>query len=201
MDNLITYSLSDDPIISFNKWLEKAKKIEQNATAMSVATYDLKKNRPTSRFLLFKGISDGKIVFYTNYTSQKSHDLDHNPEVALNFYWHNSQQQIKIQGKATKMSVADSESYFQTRDRESQIASYCSSQSASIIDKEALMAKFNEVKEHFRDMPIPLPKNWGGYLVEPYEFEFFLYGENRLNDRFLYERNQLQQWIVQRLQP
>jgi len=201
VDTLSIYELCEDPFLSFNAWLDKALKIEQNATAMSVATYDIKKNRPTSRYLLFKGISKGKIIFYTNYTSLKSQDLELTPEVSLNFYWHNSKRQVRIQGKTTKMSAADSELYFQSRDRDSQIASFCSNQSASILDKDALIAKFNDVRERFKDLPIPLPSNWGGYLVEPYEFEFFLYGENRLNDRFLYELDEGKKWIICRLQP
>lgn len=200
MDNLQNYSLLQNPLQAFNNWYEEALKVEQNAQAMSVATYDHLHNRPTSRFLLFKGIQNEKILFYTNYLSPKSKDLDHNAEIALNFYWHLSKKQVRIQGRAIKMSVEDSRTYFHSRDRDSQIASYISSQSAPIEDKEALKVKFETAKKEFEGKEIPLPENWGGYLVAPYEFEFFLYGESRLNDRFLYELKN-GKWEVARLQP
>ncbi|MGZ3787408.1 MAG: pyridoxamine 5'-phosphate oxidase [Bacteriovorax sp.] len=200
MDNLLNYSLAKNPLDSFAKWFEEAEKVEQNAAAMSVATYDHEHNRPMSRYILCKGIKDGKIVFYTNYLSSKSKDLNHNPEVALNFYWHESKKQVRIQGKVAKMSALDSEKYFHSRDRDSQIASSISTQSAPIADKAELIKKFESAKKQFDNIEVPLPENWGGYLVDPYEFEFFLYGENRLNDRFLYVLKN-GQWDITRLQP
>jgi pyridoxamine 5'-phosphate oxidase len=98
------------------------------------------------------------------------------------------------------MSKDDSAQYFHSRDRVSQIASYASHQSEEIVDKAALLKKVEEVKAMFDGKPIPLPENWGGYLVEPYEFEFFVYGDNRINDRFLYELKN-GKWEVRRLQP
>lgn len=200
MDDLLDYSLKENPLETFMNWYEAAAKVELNAEAMAVSTYDEEKKRPNTRYLLFKGIQDNKIVFYTNYSSPKSKDLGHNPEVALTFYWHESKQQVRIHGKVTKMSAEASAQYFKTRDRDSQLASYVSSQSAPIEDKESLIKKFDEAKLKFEGMDIPCPSLWGGFLVEPYEFEFFLYGANRLNDRFLYEyKNNL--WKVSRLQP
>lgn len=200
MDNLLNYSLTENPQQSFNSWFEEALKVEQNASAMSVATYDHQHNRPTNRFILFKGFIDQKIIFYTNYLSPKSKDLDHNAEVALNFYWHVSQKQVRIQGRATKMSAEDSRTYFHSRDRDSQIASYISTQSAPIKDKAALREKFEKAKIDLEGSTVPCPENWGGYLIDPYEYEFFLYGENRLNDRFLYTLMN-GSWKIERLQP
>ncbi len=200
MDNLLNYSLIENPQQSFNNWFDEALKVEQNASAMSVATYDHEHNRPTNRFILFKGFKDQKIIFFTNYLSPKSHDLDHNAEVALNFYWHVSQKQVRIQGRVTKMSAEESTAYFHSRDRDSQIASYISTQSAPIKDKAALLERFEKAKKDFNGLNIPCPENWGGYLVDPYEYEFFLYGENRLNDRFLYKLKN-GKWGVERLQP
>lgn len=200
MDNLLSYSLTEDPFVSFEQWFLQAMKVEQNAQAMSVATYDSEHKRPTSRYLLFKEIKKQKIIFYTNYASPKSKDLDHNPEVALNFYWHISQKQVRIQGTAVKMSAIDSAGYFHSRDRESQLASFVSSQSAPIKDKAELIDKLQMAKKEFEGKEIPLPLSWGGYLVTPYEFEFFLYGEHRLNDRFLYELHN-ENWKMTRLQP
>jgi len=200
MENLLNFELSADPLDSFVNWHAKALPIELNADAMSVATYDTEKKRPSSRYLLYKGLKDKKIIFYTNYFSPKSHDLDLNPEVALNFYWHNSKKQVRIQGRVERMSLIDSKNYFHSRDRDSQIASYISHQSAFIEDKNTLISKFEEVKNKFANSEIPHPENWGGYLVTPYEFEFFLYGEFRLNDRFLYTTSS-NGWSVNRLQP
>jgi pyridoxamine 5'-phosphate oxidase len=200
MDNLIEYELLDNPLESFVNWHSLAMSRELNADAMSVATYDADKKRPTSRYLLYKGIREQKIVFYTNYFSPKSHDIESNPEVALTFYWHNSKKQVRIQGRAERMSSSDSKKYFHSRDRESQIASYISHQSAFVEDKKALIEKFDAIKTKYANAEIPYPKNWGGYLVTPYEFEFFLYGEFRLNDRFLYTTS-ASGWSVKRLQP
>lgn len=200
MDNLLNYSLSNDPLASFQEWYDSALKVEQNAPAMSVATYDFEHSRPTTRVLLFKGMHNNQFSFYTNYSSPKSKDLEHNPEVCLNFYWHVSGKQVRIQGKVTKMSHEDSEKYFHSRDRDSQIASYISNQSSKIADKETLMEKFEKTKKDFENKTIPCPENWGGYLVKPYEMEFFLYGTNRINDRFLFQLKN-NKWEVSRLQP
>ena len=200
MDDLLNYSLKQDPLISFQDWYEAAMLVEQNAQAMAVSTYDQELNRPSSRYLLFKGVKDTKIIFYTNYLSPKGIELNDNPEIALTFYWHVSKKQVRIHGKVTKMSREESTIYFQSRDRDSQIASYLSKQSKVIEDKQALLLKFNKTRDLFAGKPIPLPEMWGGYLVEPYEYEFFLYGENRLNDRFLYKINN-KKWEVSRLQP
>ncbi|MDO9181433.1 MAG: pyridoxamine 5'-phosphate oxidase [Bacteriovorax sp.] len=200
MDDLFSYTLNQNPLKSFLDWFEEANKLEQNAPAMSVSTYDQDLNRPNIRYLLYKGIKENKILFYSNYLSPKAKDLNNNPEIALGFYWHLSKKQVRIHGRVTKMTKEDSESYFQSRDRDSQIASYLSMQSEPIQDKNTLLLKFKTAEELFAGKPIPLPLHWGGYLVEPYEYEFFLYGENRLNDRFLYQLKN-QNWEVSRLQP
>lgn len=200
MDELLTYSLNPNPLTTFIEWHAAASKVEQNADAMAVSTYDEEKKRPNTRYLLYKGIQDNKIIFYTNYTSPKSKELDHNPEVALVFYWHQSGKQVRIHGKVTKMNASDSANYFHSRDRDSQIASYISSQSSPVKDKKGLIEKFNAAKKEFEGSEIPLPAQWGGFLVEPYEYEFFLYGENRLNDRFLYQLKD-NSWEIGRLQP
>ena len=200
MDDLLNYSLKNNPHSTFLEWMENASNVEQNAQAMSVSSYDHEKNRPSSRYLLYKGTVENKIIFYTNYLSPKARELEENPEIALAFYWHVSKKQVRIHGTVSKMERAESEKYFHSRDRESQIASYLSHQSEMIDDKETLVEKYNATEKLFAGKVIPLPENWGGFLVEPYEYEFFLYGENRLNDRFLYQLKN-QKWEVNRLQP
>lgn len=200
MDELQKFGLNKNPLTTFLDWYELAVTKEVNAEAMAVATYDEVKKRPNSRILLFKGIQDQNIVFYTNYLSPKSIELSLNPEVALTFYWHESGRQVRIHGKTTRMSKEKSAEYFYTRDRESQIASSISNQSSPIEDKISLLDKFNLAKKNFEGKKIPFPEQWGGFLVAPYEYEFFIYGENRLNDRFVYNlENKI--WKITRLQP
>lgn len=200
MDDLIKYSLKNDPLDSFIAWYDDATKVEQNPEAMTLSTIDLKNNRPDSRTVLFKGIKDGCCTFYTNYMSHKAIELEENPEACLLFYWHASKRQVRIQGRVRKMSEADSAKYFQSRDRQSQLASMISQQSSPIADKDLLMKKLEEATLKFEGTTIPYPKNWGGYLFEPYEFEFFVYGDYRINDRFLFKK-QNNDWSVTRLQP
>lgn len=200
MDNLLKYSLTKDPLNSFMNWYADAKNSEQNPEAMTLSTIDSIKNRPDSRTVLFKGIKGSALSFYTNYESNKARELAANNEACLLFYWHVSKRQVRIQGKVTKMNIDDSELYFKSRDRQSQLASFISSQSSPISDKDALLKKLEEADKKFADSPVPYPANWGGYLFEPYEFEFFVYGDYRINDRFLFLQ-QASDWTVTRLQP
>ncbi len=126
--------------------------------------------------------------------------MDSSNEASLLFYWHKSGKQVKVQGRVEKMDRESSRQYFHSRDRQSQLASYMSHQSAEVKDKAALIEKLNQVTKEFDGKEIPLPDHWGGYIFTPYEFEFFLYGEFRLNDRFLYQLNN-GKWSVSRLQP
>ncbi|MBC7428978.1 MAG: pyridoxamine 5'-phosphate oxidase [Bacteriovorax sp.] len=200
MDNLINYFLRKDPSESFQEWYADAKKVEQNPEAMTLSTMDQKHNRPDSRTVLFKGMKDNYLTFYTNYNSTKAKELDSNSEACLLFYWHISKRQVRIQGKVKKMSTADSDIYFTVRDRQSQLASYISEQSSPIADKDTLMKKLSDADRKFQGSEVPRPENWGGILFEPYEFEFFVYGDYRINDRFLYKKSH-NDWIITRLQP
>ncbi len=200
MDNLTNYHLNKDPVVSFLSWYEDAKKVEQNPEAMTLSTVDGLKGRPDSRTVLFKGMNADKFTFYTNYNSTKAQELAANNEACLLFYWHVSKRQVRVQGRVQKMSEADSRKYFASRDRVSQLASYISEQSSPIADKDALLKKLEEARMKFDGKEIPLPQTWGGFLFEPYEFEFFVYGDYRINDRFLYKLNDTN-WSITRLQP
>lgn len=200
MDNLTDYFLNKDPVASFLSWYEDARKVEQNPEAMTLSTVDELKKRPDSRTVLFKGMSADKLTFYTNYKSSKARELEANNEASLLFYWHVSKRQVKIHGRVSKMSEADSRLYFSSRDRVSQLASYISDQSSPINDKAALLKKLEEARIKFEGKEIPLPAQWGGFLFEPYEFEFFVYGDYRINDRFLYKLTDTN-WSITRLQP
>ena len=201
MDDLLKYFLNNNAIASFTNWYEEATKVEQNAEAMTLSTIDTQKSRPDSRTVLFKGINNaGQLTFYTNYLSTKARELEKNNEASLLFYWHVSKRQVRIHGKVTKMNESDSKKYFQSRDRQSQLASFISEQSSPISNKEALLKKLEQASQEFLGKEIPYPANWGGFLFEPYEFEFFVYGDYRINDRFLYTK-QNNDWTIVRLQP
>ncbi len=200
MDNLIDFKLSSDPVSSFVAWYNEAISVEQNPTAMTLSTIDFKNQRPDSRTVLFKGMMGGRLSFYTNYESTKGQEINENNEVCLLFYWHVSKRQVRIQGRAVKMSHEDSLMYFKSRDRQSQLASWVSQQSQTIANKTSLENNLKDAFKKFEGKEVPLPSNWGGYLVEPYEFEFFVYGDYRLNDRLVFKKiNKV--WEVTRLQP
>lgn len=200
MSDYINYSLSADPLASLKNWYEDAKKVEDNPEAMTLSTLFAESKRPDARTVLLKGISAQALSFYTNYESKKGQELEKNNEACILFYWHKSKRQVRLQGKVVKMTQEESRSYFNSRDRESQLASYMSEQSHPIEDKNALIKKLEETKKRFEGQEIPLPKSWGGYFFTPYEFEFFVYGDYRINDRFLYELID-SQWKITRLQP
>ena len=201
MDNLADYSLGQDPLDSFFNWYQIAQKVEENPEAMTLATIDEISHRPCARTVLFKGLTNEKeLIFYTNYSSAKSQELVKNPEACLLFYWHASKKQVRLHGRVHKMKATDSEKYFHGRDRASQLASLVSMQSSPIEDKGALLKKLDEAHLKYDGREIPLPDHWGGMLFVPYEFEFFLYGDHRLNDRFLYTKK-TGQWVITRLQP
>jgi pyridoxamine 5'-phosphate oxidase len=200
MDNLLNYSLKFDPLDSFLEWYDDALKIEQNPAAMTLSTIDTTNLRPDARTVLYKGLRDGSLVFYTNYQSNKARELEQNNQACVLFYWHLSKRQVRIQGQVKKMSEAESKKYFHSRDRQSQLASMISEQSSPIADKDALLKRLEEALKKYAGAEIPYPQNWGGYLFEPYEFEFFVYGDYRINDRFLYKKKD-NGWAITRLQP
>lgn len=201
MDELSQFNLGVDPFINFLNWYDEAIKVEDNADAMTLSTVDLKNLRPFSRTVLYKGMENQQLIFYTNYLSEKGKQIELNKEVSLLFYWHKSIRQVRIQGTVTKCSRSQSEKYFASRDRDSQLASYISEQSSQIASKDQLIEKLEAAKSKFLNQAIDCPLHWGGYLIEPYEFEFFVYGKNRLNDRFLFVKNENQTWSIARLQP
>jgi pyridoxamine 5'-phosphate oxidase len=200
MDNLLNYFLKTEPLDTFLSWYDDAFKVEQNPAAMTLSTVDTKNMRPDSRTVLYKGMKANSLVFYTNYNSTKAHEIELNNEACIVFYWHVTKRQVRIQGRIKKMDEADSKKYFHSRDRQSQLASLISEQSSPIADKDALLKRLAEADKKYANSEIPYPVNWGGYLFEPYEFEFFVYGDYRINDRFLYQDID-GKWAVTRLQP
>lgn len=156
--------------------------------------------RPRARIVLLKGIEDGKFVFFTNYKSAKAQEIAQNPNVSLVFQWCFPERQVRIEGKAEKISSIDSAQYFATRSRGSQIGAWASNQSEAIDSREVLEKKVHEIEKKFEGREIPCPEFWGGYAVTPEKIEFWQARLNRLHDRLVYIRTG-SGWDRKRLSP
>jgi pyridoxamine 5'-phosphate oxidase len=151
--------------------------------------------------VLLKLWDNSGFVFFTNYESRKAEEIDANASVALLFYWQTLQRQIRIEGKAEKVSTQESLKYFTTRPRGSQLGAWCSAQSSVISSRQMLSAKLEEMRKKFLNREVPLPSMWGGYRVVPRAMEFWQAGEDRLHDRFRYVRQPDGAWHMHRLAP
>jgi len=189
-----------DPIKQFKGWFSSAQAAGiPLAEAMSLAT--VSNGKPSSRMVLLKRVDGDGFVFFTNYQSAKARDLEVNPYVALTFFWPQLEKQIRVEGTVTKTSVEESREYFATRPRESQIGAWASPQSEVIASREELEKRQAELKETYRDQPIPCPPHWGGFLVKPERIEFWQGRIGRLHDRLVYELQKDGSWTIKRLAP
>lgn len=200
-DSLDQDLVESDPMQLFQRWFDRARDAAiPLAESMTLATVT-EDCRPTARMVLLKQVDERGFVFYTNYNSSKARDLDSNPNAALVFHWTQLEYQVRIEGPATRTSAEESDAYFQTRPRESQIGAIASPQSETIPSREWLERRVEEIEAEFGDGPIPRPKNWGGYLLRPDRIEFWKGRTGRLHDRLLYERNADGTWEIKRLAP
>ncbi|WP_441292861.1 pyridoxamine 5'-phosphate oxidase [Sorangium sp. KYC3313] len=189
-----------DPFVLARELLEQRQTTEPtDATAMTLATADAS-GRPSARMVLLKGIDDRGFVFFTNYESRKSTDLAANPFAALCIHWAKAAEQIRVEGRIERVSDAESDAYFETRGRGSQIGAWASRQSAPLPSREALLERVREIERRFEGRPVPRPEFWGGYRVVPERVEFWYGQENRLHDRVVYVRHG-DGWRVERLYP
>jgi pyridoxamine 5'-phosphate oxidase len=192
--------LKSDPVEQFSEWFNQATELEvHEPNAMTLATVD-ESGMPYQRTVLLKFYDNNGFVFFTNYGSRKAAQIAANPNVSLLFPWLTLERQVIIQGRAEKISSAESLRYFTTRPRESQIGAWVSNQSEVISSRRFLMQKLAEIREKFSQGEIPLPSFWGGYRVVPQSVEFWQGGPARLHDRFLYRKNE-QGWRIERLSP
>ncbi len=192
--------LSKNPFTQFDTWFKEVVNSDQiEPTAMIVGTVDQQK-QPTQRTVLLKDYSEEGFTFYTNYKSRKGIQLEENPKINLLFPWYHLQRQVIISGTIAKVSRENSEQYFHSRPRGSQLSAFVSNQSEEISSREELESKLQKAKEEFAKKEVPLPQDWGGYLVTPTSFEFWQGRENRLHDRFFYELLD-SQWKISRLAP
>lgn len=199
-ENFLMEGLPTNPLALFKDWFELAKtQVSKDPNAMSLSTVD-RNGFPRNRYVLLKGLNEHGLIFYTNYTSQKAKDIDHTDKVSLTFLWKEMERQVRIVGVASKIPQAQSQEYFHSRPRGSQLAAYVSAQSSPLASREELKAAYEEGQRQFEAMEIPYPQFWGGYLVEPIEVEFWLGRESRLHDRVLYKKN-FSNWDKTLLQP
>ncbi len=197
--SLIEDQAHPDAIVQFQQWLRDYQDISQlGFNAMTLCTVD-ERGRPSARVVLLKGIEGDNFEFYTNYDSRKGLDIKVNPHVALCFYWPELERQVRIEGKAVKMSETESDEYFQSRPYGSQIGAWASPQSRP-ISREELDKKMNELMLKYPER-VPKPKSWGGYRVRPEVIEFWQGRASRLHDRLEYRRTVDEGWAKVRLAP
>jgi pyridoxamine 5'-phosphate oxidase len=184
----VVFDFSLDPFLHFTRLLDEAEsrgEPEHNAMALASVGADLK---PSVRIVYFKGLVRGGLSFYCNYNSTKGKNIEQNNQVCLNFYYPKEWQQIRISGKALKLTRAESAAYFATRNRLSQIGAWASNQSQEIPGTEYFQKRLAEYEKSFEGQEVPCPENWGGYQVIPDEFEFWSGKSGRLHERCVYQR-------------
>ncbi len=191
--------LHPDPIEQFQKWFgEAVETISHLPEAMTLATAD-ERGRPSARLLLLKGVDGAGFTFFTNYDSRKAVELSANPYAALVFWWPPLEKQVRIEGAVQPVSEEESDLYFATRPRGSQLGAWASNQSGTIAE-DVLEEQLAEAELRYQGSPVPRPPHWGGFRLIPEMIEFWQGRPNRLHDRFRYRRED-GNWIIERLAP
>ncbi len=194
-------NVDPNPFKMFEQWFQEASEAEPvlpEAVSLATAT---REGRLSSRMVLLKDFDETGFVFYTNYESRKGMELAENPNAALVFYWRQLERQICITGTVSKVSREESEAYFRTRPRGSQIGALTSSQSQVVASREVLEKRFQQLMAEYEGREVPVPSYWGGYRLSPDTIEFWQGRSDRLHDRFLYKRQSGGPWQLERLSP
>ncbi len=183
----------------FTNWLDEARdKLGLKEIPMALASSSLD-GIPSVRIVYLKDISKQGFVFFTNYNSNKGKDLIENPIVELNFFWEELERQVRVTGSVEKISPNESDAYFKTRPRKSQLGAWASKQSQILESRKVFIDRLDKVDKKYPD-EVPRPENWGGFRVVPEQIEFWQMGEFRLHDRFISEKID-DKWIINRLYP
>jgi pyridoxamine 5'-phosphate oxidase len=215
--------LAPEPLAQFTRWFDEAlaRRGGSRLRRIGIALYDLwhallghapvdvnamilatadGRGVPSARTVLLKGVSERGFTFFTNYDSRKGRELGENPHAALVFYWPSLERQVCVSGEVTKLPPDDSARYFATRPRGARLAAWASSQSTPIASRAVLEEQWRMVADRFRG-DVPLPPNWGGFVLAPHRIEFWQGRPDRLHDRFSYTREADGCWMIERLAP
>ena len=193
-------TLEDNPIQYFMNWFADALAVNKDEANACVLSTISSLNTPSSRVVLLKEVNENGFTFFTNYTSSKAKDIKHNNNVALNFYWPELERQVRISGVAKKISAKESDAYFKSRPRESQMGAWVSEQSKAIKLDYNFSDSLNKLESKFKGKEIERPLHWGGYCLVPTSVEFWQGRPSRLHDRLVYELDG-EIWNKKRLAP
>lgn len=192
--------LDPSPIVQWQRWYDQAAEggvAEPNAMVVSTIADD---GAPDARVVLVRGVDERGFVFFTNYDSAKGRQLADDPVAAATFAWLDLHRQVRVRGTVVTVGNEESDDYFASRPRDSQIGAWASPQSNPIADRDELMRRVAETTARFEGGPVPRPEHWGGFRLQPIEFEFWQGRPNRLHDRFRYRRS-AGSWVIERLAP
>jgi pyridoxamine 5'-phosphate oxidase len=201
-NQLLETEIPNEPFSLFKKWfqeVEVSKQIEE-VNAMTVSSIGLD-GFPKSRVVLLKKYDHEGFIFYTNYNSEKGKSILANPNVCISFFWDKFERQVIIKGIASKTSEAQSDLYFNSRPIGSKLGATVSNQSETILSRAYLEEKLEKLEYQYENKFIPRPSNWGGFIVEPIEIEFWQGRPNRLHDRIRYKKLENKFWAIDRLSP